>query len=256
MGEVGLARVALRGVIGEARRRDDVRPRTEQLEHRRVADAHTAARDDGDQPRAVGALLPLGPVVFGAARAQLVVPVVAVEVVAAAHVAAVAEGAARRQRGACAAARHASATCCGTAVLVALAAAAYDAGGGRCFAASIGAATNDMQCQTHTRHARSRAVFEVHHDIWALWNVSDCCLAAALGDDGRQRGLPLSVDAAHFGTRACGGMLVANLALQSAKFLKCLPLLGLLLEVRFHIFRAKRLFDAPPLEERRANLCE
>ena len=71
--EVGLARVAARGVVREARGDDHARAGTETHDRRVVADLHARAREKRDAAAQVGGLVPLRPVELGARLAHRVV---------------------------------------------------------------------------------------------------------------------------------------------------------------------------------------
>ena len=71
--EVGLLRVAVRGIAREAGGDDQLRARPQQLDPRLVADLHAPAGEQRDAAREVGGLRALGVVEVAARRAQLVV---------------------------------------------------------------------------------------------------------------------------------------------------------------------------------------
>src|SRR5699024_3419691 len=76
------------GVVGEARRDRQLRTVPQEAQRDVHADLRAAAREEGATPREVGACVPLGAVLRGAARAELVVEDVDVLVRLLAHVAA------------------------------------------------------------------------------------------------------------------------------------------------------------------------
>ena len=71
--EVGLLRVAVRGIAREAGGDDQLRARPQQLDPRLVPDLHAPAGEQRDAARQVGGLRALGVVEVGARRAELVV---------------------------------------------------------------------------------------------------------------------------------------------------------------------------------------
>src|SRR5690606_30959475 len=76
VGEVGLLRVALRGVAWEAGGHDQRAARAQQLQSGLVADLHPSAGEQRDAPGQVGSLGALAEVELRARRAELVVEVV------------------------------------------------------------------------------------------------------------------------------------------------------------------------------------
>ncbi len=73
LAEVRFARIASRGVAGEAGGGDDARAGAEELHRRLVTDLHARAGDEGDAAAEVRGLMPLRPVEVRAGRAHRVV---------------------------------------------------------------------------------------------------------------------------------------------------------------------------------------
>ena len=87
LAEVGLARVSRRRVPRKARRHDELRARTKQLESGLITDLHAPARQERHAAAKVGELCALGEVQLGARRAHLVVEVMDLRVLLLADVA-------------------------------------------------------------------------------------------------------------------------------------------------------------------------